>query len=194
MNEIEEFYFKNDIEWRFWLSKNHNLSTGIYLIFYKVENEEESMRWEEAVKVALCYGWIDATVKSLGEGKRRQYFCPRKEKSVWSAVNKNYIQNLIADNLMHQSGLDIIEIAKLNGSWTALDEVEKGIIPNDLKLAFDKNEIAFTNFTNFSNFAPSYKKQYLYWIHQAKREATRQKRIMEIIQLCEANKKSRGNR
>ena len=191
MNEIEEFYFKNDIEWRFWLSKNHTLSTGIYLIFYKVENEEESMRWEEAVKVALCYGWIDATVKSLGEGKRRQYFCPRKQKSVWSAVNKNYIQNLIADNLMHQSGLDIIEIAKLNGSWTALDEVEKGIIPNDLKLAFDKNEIAFTN---FSNFAPSYRKQYLYWIHQAKREVTRQKRITEIIQLCEANKKSRGNR
>ena len=191
MNEIEEFYFKNDIEWRIWLSKNHTLSTGIYLIFYKVENEEESMRWEEAVKVALCYGWIDATVKSLGEGKRRQYFCPRKQKSVWSAVNKNYIQNLIADNLMHQSGLDIIEIAKLNGSWTALDEVEKGIIPNDLKLAFDKNEIAFTN---FSNFAPSYRKQYLYWIHQAKREVTRQKRITEIIQLCEANKKSRGNR
>ena len=191
MNEIEEFYFKNDIEWRFWLSKNHTLSTGIYLIFYKVENEEESMRWEEAVKVALCYGWIDATVKSLGDGKRRQYFCPRKQKSVWSAVNKNYIKNLIADNLMHQSGLDIIEIAKLNGSWTALDEVEKGIIPNDLKLAFDKNEIAFTN---FSNFAPSYRKQYLYWIHQAKREVTRQKRITEIIQLCEANKKSRGNR
>ncbi|MDN3619313.1 YdeI/OmpD-associated family protein [Polaribacter undariae] len=191
MNEIEEFYFKNDIEWRFWLSKNHTLSKGIYLIFYKVENEEESMRWEEAVKVALCYGWIDATVKSLGEGKRRQYFCPRKQKSVWSAVNKNYIQNLIADNLMHQSGLDIIEISKLNGSWTALDEVEKGIIPNDLKLAFDKNEIAFTN---FSNFAPSYRKQYLYWIHQAKREVTRQKRITEIIQLCEANKKSRGNR
>ncbi|WP_165732839.1 YdeI family protein [Polaribacter sp. 20A6] len=191
MNEIEEFYFKNDIEWRIWLSKNHTLSTGIYLIFYKVENEEESMRWEEAVKVALCFGWIDATVKSLGDGKRRQYFCPRKQKSVWSAVNKNYIKNLIADNLMHQSGLDIIEIAKLNGSWTTLDAVEKGIIPKDLQIAFDKNEIAFTN---FRNFAPSYRKQYLYWIHQAKREATKQKRITEIIQLCEANKKARGNR
>ena len=191
MNEIEEFYFKIDVEWRLWLSKNYNLSKGIYLIFYKVENEEESMRWEEAVKIALCFGWIDATVKSLGAGKRRQYFCPRKQKSVWSAVNKNYIQNLIADNLMHQSGLDIIEIAKQNGSWTALDPVEKGIIPNDLQIAFAKNETAFNN---YNNFAPSYKKSYLYWIHQAKRETTRQKRITEIIQLCKANKKSRGNR
>ena len=103
MKEIDEFYFKNDIEWRKWLSKNYNLSKGVYLIFYKVENIEESMRWEEAVKVALCFGWIDATVKSLGDGKRRQYFCPRKQKSIWSAVNKNYIQNLITDNLMHQS-------------------------------------------------------------------------------------------
>ncbi|QXP64629.1 YdeI family protein [Polaribacter sp. HaHaR_3_91] len=191
MKEIDEFYFKNDIEWRNWLSKNYNLSKGVYLIFYKVENIEESMRWEEAVKVALCFGWIDATVKSLGDGKRRQYFCPRKQKSIWSAVNKSYIQNLIADNLMHQSGLDIIEIAKQNGSWTALDAVEKGIIPDDLQLAFDKNEIAFTN---FRNFAPSYRKQYLYWIHQAKRETTRKNRIIEIIRLCSKNIKSRGTR
>ncbi|QXP67126.1 YdeI family protein [Polaribacter sp. AHE13PA] len=191
MKEIDEFYFKNDIEWRNWLSKNYNLSKGVYLIFYKVENIEESMRWEEAVKVALCFGWIDATVKSLGDGKRRQYFCPRKQKSIWSAVNKNYIQNLITDNLMHQSGLDIIEIAKQNGSWTALDAVEKGIIPDDLQLAFDKNEIAFTN---FRNFAPSYRKQYLYWIHQAKRETTKKNRIIEIIRLCSKNIKSRGTR
>ncbi|MGJ8744744.1 YdeI/OmpD-associated family protein [Polaribacter sp.] len=190
MKEIELFYFKNDIEWRNWLSKNHLLSKGVYLIFYKVENKEESMRWEEAVKVALCFGWIDATVKSLGNGKRRQYFCPRNQKSVWSAVNKKHIKNLIADNLMHQKGLEIIEIAKQNGSWHALDDVEKGIIPDDLQRAFDKNKTAFTN---YSNFAPSYRKSYLYWINQAKRETTREKRITEIIQLCEANKKARGN-
>jgi len=191
MKEIKEFYFKNDIEWRAWLDKNHHLSTGVYLIFYKVENKEASMRWEEAVKVALCFGWIDATVKSLGNGKRRQYFCPRKQKSVWSAVNKNYIENLIADDLMHQSGLDIIDVAKQNGSWTALDAVEKGIIPKDLQTEFDKNKIAFTN---YNNFAPSYRKSYLHWLQQAKREATRKNRIIEIIRLCNDNIKSRGTR
>ena len=71
MQEKESFYFKNDTEWRNWLSKNHSTSEGVYLIFYKVSNKEASMRWEEAVKVALCYGWIDATVKSMGNGKRR---------------------------------------------------------------------------------------------------------------------------
>lgn len=191
MDDKQELYFKTDIEWRNWLSKNYNTSSGVYLIFYKVESPEPSMRWEEAVKVALCYGWIDSTVKSLGNGKRRQYFCPRKPKSVWSALNKKYIKELIAENLMHKSGLEIIEVGKKNGSWTALDDVENGVIPDDLQAEFDKNKTAFDN---YQNFAPSYRKSYLYWLNQAKREATRLKRITEIINLCEQNCKSRDSR
>ena len=191
MIKREELYFKDDVEWRNWLSQNYNLSTGIYLIFYKVENIEASMRWEEAVKVALCFGWIDSTVKSLGNGKRRQYFCPRNPKSVWSALNKKYIKELTADNLMHKSGLEIIKIGKQNGSWTALNEVEKGIIPDDLQIEFKKNKTAFIN---YKNFAPSYRKSYLYWLNQAKKETTRQKRITAIISFCEQNIKSRESR
>ncbi|QMU63751.1 MAG: hypothetical protein GKR88_05235 [Flavobacteriaceae bacterium] len=187
--EKPELYFKTDTEWRKWLAKNHNSSGGVFLIFYKVETKIPSMRWEEAVKAALCYGWIDATVKSLGNGKRRQYFCPRNPKSVWSALNKKYIRELTAADLMHKSGLAIIEIGKQNGSWTALDDVENGIIPRDLQVAFDQNKIAFKN---YQNFAPSYRKNYLYWLNQAKRETTRLKRIQEIIRLCEANIKTRG--
>ena len=190
MSEKPELYFKNDVEWRSWLSENHTISVGIYLIFYKVENTEESMRWEEAVKVALCFGWIDSTVKSLGNGKRRQYFCKRNPKSIWSALNKKYIQELISQNLMHQKGLEIIEIGKQNGSWTALDAAEKGIIPADLQAEFDKNKTALEN---YNNFAPSYKKSYLFWLYQAKREATRKNRIVEIIRLCNGNIKTRGN-
>ena len=155
----------------------------------KVENKEASMRWEEAVKVALCYGWIDSTVKSLGNGKRRQYFCERNEKSVWSALNKKYIKELTKAGLMHQSGLTKIKKGKQNGSWTALDNVEKGIIPKELQDAFNNNQKAFTN---YNSFAPSYRKSYLYWLNQAKREETRQKRIAEIIKLCDANIKSRN--
>ncbi|MFD2916184.1 YdeI/OmpD-associated family protein [Psychroserpens luteus] len=186
-----EFYFKTDIEWRQWLEENHLFTDGIYLIFYKVENEEESMRWEDAVKVALCYGWIDSTVKSLGNGKRKQYFCQRNPKSVWSALNKRHIKALMSENLMHDNGLNSIRIAKQNGSWTALDNVEKGIIPVELQQAFDNNSRAFEN---YNNFAPSYRKSYLYWLNQAKRDATRQKRIAEIIKLCDANIKNRDTR
>ncbi|MEY8848843.1 YdeI family protein [Psychroserpens sp. XS_ASV72] len=184
-----EYYFKNDIEWREWLHNNHDSSKGIYLIFYKVAHENASMRWEEAVKVALCYGWIDSTVKSLGNGKRQQYFCERNDKSAWSALNKSYIKELSKAGLMHQSGLNKIKIAKENGSWSALDDVENGIIPEDLQNAFNKNKKAFTN---YKAFAPSYQKSYLYWLHQAKRENTRQKRITEIIELCIKNIKTRG--
>ena len=188
--ELAELYFKTDAAWREWLHDNHDSNDGIYLIFYKVDHIKESMRWEEAVKVALCFGWIDSTVKSLGDGKRRQYFCKRNPKSVWSALNKKYIKDLTAANLMHQKGIEIIDIGKNNGSWTALDTVEKGIIPEDLQFAFQDNKDAFTN---YNNFAPSYRKSYLYWLNQAKREMTRAKRIAEIIKLCQANIKSRGN-
>lgn len=189
METKPELYFKNTTEWREWLHNNHKTSSGIYIILYKVSHAKESMLWEEAVKVALCFGWIDSTVKNLGDGKRRQYFCKRKAKSVWSKLNKTHIKNLIATDLMHQSGLDSIKISKKNGSWTALDDVENGIIPTSLQEAFNKNSNAFSN---YNSFAPSYKKHYLYWLNQAKREETKQKRIAEIIKLCDANIKSRN--
>ncbi|WP_237275344.1 YdeI/OmpD-associated family protein [Tenacibaculum ovolyticum] len=183
-----QLYFKTDIEWRTWLSENYDKYQGIYLIFYKIENPEPSMRWEEAVKVALCYGWIDSTVKSLGDGKRQQYFCPRKPKSVWSTLNKKYIKELSINSLIHKAGLSSIEVAKENGSWIALDDIDNLIIPNDLQIEFNKN---ITAFTNYNKFAKSYKKGYLYWLHQAKRETTRLKRITEIIRFCEQNIKTR---
>jgi len=188
LKDKEIHYFKNAAAWREWLHENHHSSTGAYLIFYKVNSPFESMRWEEAVQVAICYGWIDSTVKALDEHSRKQLFTPRKNKSVWSKLNKTYIEKLIAENLMHESGLAKIEIAKQNGSWTSLDAVENLTIPEDLAMAFEQNKIAFDNYQNFS---PSYRKSYLYWLGQAKREETRNTRIAKIIDLCAQNKKSR---
>lgn len=181
-------YFKNAQEWREWLHDNHLSCNGVELIFYRVDSENESMRWEEAVQVALCYGWIDSTVRKLDNERRKQVFGPRKDKSVWSKVNKNYIEKLIAENLMHESGLHKIAIAKQNGSWTSLDAVENHELPEDLQQAFDNNSLAFTNYNNFS---ATYRKSYLYWLNQAKREATRKSRIEMIIALCEKNIKQR---
>jgi uncharacterized protein YdeI (YjbR/CyaY-like superfamily) len=181
-------YFKNTQEWREWLHENHSNYSGVELIFYRVDSGFESMRWEETVQVALCYGWIDSTVRRLDDDKRKQVFGPRKDKSVWSKLNKTYIEKLITDGLMHESGLKKIETAKQNGSWTSLDAVENHEIPDDLQLAFDSNPIAFTNYQNFSN---TYRKSYLYWLNQAKREETRTNRIEEIIRLCERNCKQR---
>lgn len=89
---------------------------------------------------------------------------------------------------MHESGLKKIETAKKNGSWESLDAVENLEIPEDLQIEFDKNQEAFSNYNKFSK---SYKKSYLHWLNQAKRLATRQSRIAQIIDLCERNCKSR---
>jgi uncharacterized protein YdeI (YjbR/CyaY-like superfamily) len=190
LEEQEYLYFRNAQEWRLWLHDNHLSATKAFLIFYKVDCGIESMRWEEAVQVAICYGWIDSTVKKLDENRRNQMFTPRKDKSVWSKLNKTYIEKLIANNLMHESGLRKIAIAKQNGSWEALDEVENHVIPKDLALAFEQNSLALKNYNNFS---PSYRKSYLYWLNQAKRAETRTNRIAKIISLCEQNIKSRGS-
>jgi len=189
MIEREELYFENDVQWRNWLSENYNSSTGVYLILYKVSSDKPSMRWEEAVRVALCYGWIDSTVKNLGGDKRRQLFTARKNKSVWSKLNKNHIAELITANLMHSSGLEKIEIAKKNGSWNALYAVDNLVIPDELKLAFSANTLAYDNYKAFSK---SYQKGYLYWLYSGKRKATREKRVAEIIKLCEQNSKLRS--
>ena len=89
---------------------------------------------------------------------------------------------------MHESGLKKVELAKQNGSWYSLDNVENGIIPKDLQNAFDKDKAAFKNYKRFSR---TYQKSYLYWLNQAKRDETRKKRIQQIIELCAKNIKSR---
>lgn len=187
--EKPQLYFPRDIEWRDWLHDNHLIyPQGVLLIFYKLETNIPTMRWEEAVKVALCYGWIDSTVRSLGNGKRYQYFCPRNPKSNWSALNKRHIAELENDGLIHESGWNAIKIAKQAGTWNAMDDVENLVIPKELKKAFKNNPDAFKNYQDFS---PGYQKSYLSWLYQAKREETRVKRIATIIKLCEANIKSR---
>lgn len=188
--DFPEIHFERDTDWYDWLLNNHDKAKAIYLIFYKLELNVPTMRWEEAVKVAICFGWIDSTVKSLGNGKRRQYFCPRNPKSTWSALNKKYVKELNQAGLIQESGLKMIDLAKETGTWTAMDDVENGVIPKDLQQAFDANLRAYENYQNFSK---GYRKSYLSWLHSAKREATRNKRISEIIKLSEANIKSRDN-
>lgn len=188
MKDQELLYFKNAEEWRQWLHQNHSSSKGVHLIFFKVTSANESMRWEEAVQVAICYGWIDSTVRKIDDEKRKQFFSPRKDKSVWSKINKIYIERLTKNNLMHESGLAKIATAKLNGSWNSLDAVEDLVIPEDLNLAFEINKIAYENYLAFSK---TYRKSYLYWLNQAKRPETRNNRIAEIINLCAQNKKTR---
>jgi uncharacterized protein YdeI (YjbR/CyaY-like superfamily) len=184
-NQLETFYAINRQEWREWLEKNHHTSIGIWLIYYKVKSGKPSVQYSEAVKEALCFGWIDSKVKSLDEERYMQIFTPRKAKSVWSKLNKKYIEELIEQNLMTDVGLKKIEVAKQDTSWNQLDAIEELIIPADLKQALEANETANRYFQAFNN---SSKKNILFWIESAKRPETRLKRIEQTISSAELNK------
>ncbi|MGM3306920.1 YdeI/OmpD-associated family protein [Anabaena sp. WFMT] len=177
-DQLETIYATDRQEWREWLEKNHLTSPGIWLIYYKVKSGKPSVKYSEAVKQALCFGWIDSKVKSLDAERYQQIFTPRKPKSVWSKLNKQYIEELIEQGLMTEVGLEKIQAAKQNGSWKALDAIEALIIPIDLKQALEVNSSANLNFEAFSN---SLKKNILFWIDSAKRPETRLKRIEQTI-------------
>ncbi|MGK7948428.1 MAG: YdeI family protein [Xenococcaceae cyanobacterium] len=199
--QLENFYATNRQEWREWLKENYHASTGVWLVYYKVKTGKPSIRYSEAVKEALCFGWIDSKVKSLDEERYQQIFTPRKPKSVWSKVlrrkttepawtssklNKQYVTELIEKGLMTEAGLQKIEIAKQDGSWNSLDAVEALIVPPDLKQALEANKTANRYFEQFNNSA---QKNILFWIESAKRSQTRAKRIEQTVIATAQNQK-----
>lgn len=190
-NETEIFYPKSQTEWRNWLQENHISKQDVWLVYYKKKSEIESITWREAVDEALCFGWIDSKRISIDKDISHQFFSKRKPKSTWSKINKNKVLELIEKGLMTEAGLKCIEIAKQNGSWTILDEVEELIIPKDLESEFDKKPISKDFFYSSSR---SFKKMILYWLVSAKTTDTRQKRIAEIIESAEQNLKPKHMR
>lgn len=183
--ETETFYPANPQEWRKWLQQNHDKKESVWLIYDKNASNKRPLTWSEAVDEALCFGWIDSKSKSIDEGTYMQFFSKRKPNGPWSKINKEKIEKLIEDEKMTQAGLDCIEKAKQNGSWTILDEVEELIVPQDLEKALDQYPEAKDYFLGLSK---SVRKMMLTWVSFAKQAETRQKRINEIA-ICASEKR-----
>ena len=178
--------FKNRGEWRAWLEQNHQKESEVWLVFYKVKVNKKSIKYNEAVEEALCFGWIDSLVRRIDDEKYMQKYTPRKANSYWSASNKARVARLMKAGLMTESGLKAIEIAKKNGAWNKLDSIDIRLeTPKQLADAFSKNQRARKE---FEALARSRKKQLLWWIESAKRDETKEKRIKETIRLLVENK------
>lgn len=175
--EKETFYPQSQTEWRQWLEKNHRSKPSVWLVYYTKKSNLPTISWPEAVDEALCFGWIDSTKKTIDENSYMQLFSKRKPNSIWSKINKDKVQQLIENGKMTTAGLESVETAKQNGSWTIFDEVEEMIIPKDLATALEKNEGSMDFFLELTKSA---KKMVLSWILLAKRQETRQKRIDKI--------------
>ncbi len=175
----ESFYPTNVTQWRAWLEENHNKKQSVWLIRYKKKSGIPTISWSDAVDEALCFGWIDSKAKPIDDEKYMQFFSRRKAVSTWSRINKEKVEKLIADGRMTGEGLKSIEVAKQNGSWTILDDVEALLIPDDLEEGF-KTRPGSKDF--FLSLSRSVQKIILQWLVFAKREETRHKRIREIVE------------
>jgi uncharacterized protein YdeI (YjbR/CyaY-like superfamily) len=186
MEKVDVFYPKNQAAWRKWLEKNHLSKQSVWLVFYNKKSKLKSITWSDAVDEALCFGWIDSKKIKIDEETSHQFFSKRKPKSTWSKINKDKIARLIEQEKMSQAGMESIEKAKENGSWTILDEVEELIMPADLEIAFNQKPHAITYYLSLSK---SVKKIILSWLLFAKTTETRQKRIREIVDQASQNLK-----
>lgn len=184
--EAEEFYPKTRAEWRKWLEKHHAEKTAVWVIGYKKNAGKPSVSWTDVVEEALCFGWIDGKRQSVNSESYRQFVCRRKPKGTWSKINKAKIEELIKEGRMTPAGLEVIERAKENGSWTILDKIEELEVPADLQKEFKKHKGAEAFFDGLSK---SVRKMMLYWIDSAKRPETREKRIAEVVEAAVQGKK-----
>lgn len=180
--EPEIFYPDSRAAWRKWLEKNHLSQQSVWVVFYAKKSGKKSITWSEAVDEALCFGWIDSKKIKIDKETSHQFFSKRKAHSTWSRINKVKVEQLTDSGQMTAAGYESIAIAKKNGSWTILDDVEALIIPNDLGVALNASPGA-TNY--FMSLSKSARKAILQWLTLAKRPETRHKRLVEIMERAE---------
>jgi uncharacterized protein YdeI (YjbR/CyaY-like superfamily) len=185
--DLPTFHARDRQEWRSWLEEHHATSSGVWLISWKKGTGQPRVTYDEAVEEALCFGWVDSRSKALDERRSLQLFTPRKPGSSWCRSNKERVAVLIEQGRMTPAGLDKVETAQRDGSWSRLDAIEALTVPPDLDQALAANPAAAEHFEAFSNSA---KKNILGWIQSAKRPETRRKRIEETVTLAAQNMKA----
>ncbi len=185
--ELPVLPFANKKQWAAWLAKQHETSNGIWLQLAKKDSGIPSITYEEALDAALCYGWIDGQKKGYDEKYWLQKFTPRGPKSIWSKINTEKAERLIASGEMKPAGLKAVEAARQDGRWEAAYASQKNSsVPEDFQAALDQNAKAKAF---FSTLKSAEKYSILFRIHNAKRPKTRARRIQQFIEMLERNEK-----
>jgi len=165
-------------ELRAWLEANHATSSGVRLAFSKKGGTATSLTYEQAVEEGLAFGWIDSTAGKLDAERETMRFTRRRPGGTWARSNKARVERLIAEGRMTTAGLAVIEAAKADGSWNALDDVESLVIPPDLAAALAADPKAAAG---WEANPPSQRKMALWTIVSAKREETRASRVSRVV-------------
>ena len=171
--------FANRDQWRTWLEDHHATETEAWLILCKKKYQDQGLTLDEAVEEALCFGWIDGTLRSLDEKRYALRYSPRRRNSIWSMRNIKRVEKLLAEGKVTKAGKLKIAEAKENGEWEAAIRREQvDIIPKELEIALRKKGGAISAYRALPD---SRKKHYIYWLQSAKREETKRRRIQKIV-------------
>lgn len=171
-------YFASADDFRRWLETHHDSHRELVVGFHKVGTGTPSMTWTESVREALCFGWIDGVRRRVDDERYSIRFTPRKAGSIWSAVNLQHVEALIAEGRMHAAGL---------AAHAARTDAKSKVY------AFEQSDVAFSDadlaqFTAvpkalafFERQPAGYRKQATWWVISAKQDATRAKRLAQLI-------------
>jgi uncharacterized protein YdeI (YjbR/CyaY-like superfamily) len=180
-------FFATPANFRAWLEKHHAELEELWVGFYKRDSGKPSITWPESVDCALCFGWIDGVRKSLGEESYMIRFTPRKSTSTWSAINVRRVEALTKDGLMHPSG---------HAAFTKRSDKKSAIYAYEQRNAAEldaKSEKQFRAIKRawefFQSQPPWYRRTATYWVINAKREETKQKRLARLIDDCAHGRK-----
>jgi uncharacterized protein YdeI (YjbR/CyaY-like superfamily) len=172
--------------WRRWLQEHSGTEKEVWLIFDKKESGRACIEYEEAVEEALCFGWIDSIIQKIDEASYGRKFNPRTNFENWSATNLRRMQKVIAEGRMTEAGLKCIDPSLLAKDPKELERRDDLEAFEQVKALLRQNLLAWQN---FEKLAPSLQKRYLGWICSAKQEATRLKRVEEVMGYLEKNEK-----
>jgi len=177
---MEPTFFPTPADFRRWLAKHHATATELLVGFYKVGSGKASITWPASVDQALCFGWIDGLRKRIDDESYTIRFTPRKPTSTWSAVNIQRVEELSQLGLMTPAGLKAFEARKANRSGIYSYEQRTAELPPEYEKGLKANRAAWTF---FQAQPASYRKAAMWWIVSAKQEATRLKRLAQLIDL-----------
>jgi uncharacterized protein YdeI (YjbR/CyaY-like superfamily) len=162
-------------QWRAWLAKNHASSPGIWLVRHKQHSRVKSMPYEELVREALCFGWIDSLIKRLDDDRYAIKVTPRQATSKWSTANRKRWMELKAAGHLMPAGLAAPPTENAYGPKPRIPD-----LPIYIAKAIKANPRAWKF---FRQLASTYRRHFVAWIHTAKRQDTRERRLRQSVEI-----------
>lgn len=178
MKPITPKFFRSSAHFRRWLERNHDKRAEVWVGYYKKSTGRPTMTWAESVDEALCFGWIDGIRKAIDEISYTIRFTPRRQNSVWSAVNIRNVQRLIDGGRMQPPGLAAFEARREDRCEIYSYEQRPRELPASFAKQMRKNKVAWQF---FHAQPPGHRRQIIWWIVSAKQESTRQQRLKKLI-------------